>query len=202
MRILGSGSSSNSAASVIASTRSLSAASEALDTSSRRKISLLPYKEWTIRSRSWLTSAWNPRVSRVVVASFMRIAILRREREIGAGLRSSSPRARMAEYDGTAIHEHRRPSRVAGTTQRHLSRRSGRGARDTDRARPDWRRDFLQRPYGAGARQGRPASGDRRYRRARLLGRHAARSAGGVRRRDDERGCDGDRHRDPKRRRQ
>ncbi len=53
---------------MIASKRSLSAASEAFDTSSRRKISLLPYKEWTIRWRSWLTSAWKPRVSRVAVS--------------------------------------------------------------------------------------------------------------------------------------
>src|ERR1700733_989209 len=34
-------------------------ASEALEISSRRKISLLLYSEWTIRSRIWTTSAWN-----------------------------------------------------------------------------------------------------------------------------------------------
>src|SRR4051812_10483734 len=50
-----------------ASKRSLSAASEAFETSSRRKISLLLYKEWIIRLRSCLTSAWKPRVSFAVV---------------------------------------------------------------------------------------------------------------------------------------
>ncbi len=53
----------------MASNRSLSPASEAFETSSRRKISLLPYKEWIIRCRSCETSAWNPRVSFVDVAS-------------------------------------------------------------------------------------------------------------------------------------
>src|SRR5882757_2281418 len=46
-----------------ASKRSLSAASEAFETSSLRKISLLPYKEWIMRLSSCLTSAWKPRVS-------------------------------------------------------------------------------------------------------------------------------------------
>ncbi len=37
---------------------SLSSASEALDTSSRRKISGCEYREWMMRFSSWLTSAW------------------------------------------------------------------------------------------------------------------------------------------------
>ena len=40
------------------SSRSLSMASEAFEISSRRKISLLLYSEWIIRSRIWTTSAW------------------------------------------------------------------------------------------------------------------------------------------------
>ena len=48
-----------------ASKRSLSQASDALEISSRRKMSLLEYSEWIIRCRSCLTSAWKPRVSRV-----------------------------------------------------------------------------------------------------------------------------------------
>ena len=70
-RILSSPSLSNRAASVIASKRSLSHASEALEISSRRKISLLLYKEWIIRSSSCLTSAWKPSVSLVEVASLI-----------------------------------------------------------------------------------------------------------------------------------
>ena len=46
----------------------ISNASDALDISSRRKISLLLYKEWIIRFRSCLTSAWKPSVSRVDVS--------------------------------------------------------------------------------------------------------------------------------------
>ena len=38
---------------------SLSSASDALETSSRRKISGWEYSEWMISVRSWLTSAWN-----------------------------------------------------------------------------------------------------------------------------------------------
>ena len=65
---LGSGSCSNTAASVIASKRSLWPASDAFNTSSRRKISLFPYRECTIRCSSCLTSAWKPRVSLVGVS--------------------------------------------------------------------------------------------------------------------------------------
>ena len=50
--------SSYSAALSSASKRSLSQASEALETSSRRKISLLEYSEWVTRCRICLTSAW------------------------------------------------------------------------------------------------------------------------------------------------
>src|SRR5690606_33145209 len=59
----------------IASKRNLSQASEALDTSSRRKISLLLYKEWIIRCSSCLTSAWKPRVSDVVSVWLMVLVI-------------------------------------------------------------------------------------------------------------------------------
>ena len=45
-----------------ASNRSLSSASEALEISSRRKISLWLYSEWIISLSSCLTSAWKPRV--------------------------------------------------------------------------------------------------------------------------------------------
>ena len=40
--------------------RSLSAASAALETSSRRKISLFEYKEWIINCSSCFTSVWKP----------------------------------------------------------------------------------------------------------------------------------------------
>src|SRR5215469_11769228 len=43
-----------------ASKRSLSAASDALEISSRRKISFWLYREWTMRSRTCTTSAWKP----------------------------------------------------------------------------------------------------------------------------------------------
>ena len=56
------GASSNSALLSSASKRSLSQASDALETSSRRKISLLEYSEWVTRCRICLTSAWNDRV--------------------------------------------------------------------------------------------------------------------------------------------
>ncbi len=56
MRMRSSGSSLRSAQSVMASKRRRSQASDAFETSSRRKISLLPYKEWIIRWRSWRTS--------------------------------------------------------------------------------------------------------------------------------------------------
>src|SRR5438552_18909576 len=65
MRILRSASGPYKAFPASASKRSLSAASEAFETSSLRKISLLPYKEWIMRLRSCLTSAWKPRVSLV-----------------------------------------------------------------------------------------------------------------------------------------
>ena len=41
------------------SKRSLSSASDAFEISSRRKTSLSEYSEWTMRSSSCLTSAWN-----------------------------------------------------------------------------------------------------------------------------------------------
>ena len=47
----------------IASKRSLSQASDALEISSRRKISRLLYSEWIISCNSCLTSVWKPRVS-------------------------------------------------------------------------------------------------------------------------------------------
>jgi hypothetical protein len=56
------GASSHKALLSSASKRSLSHASDALDTSSRRKISLFEYSEWVTRCRICLTSAWNERV--------------------------------------------------------------------------------------------------------------------------------------------
>src|SRR5581483_11798613 len=47
----------------IARKRSRSQASEALEISSRRKISRLEYSEWIMRCSSWRTSAWNSRFS-------------------------------------------------------------------------------------------------------------------------------------------
>src|SRR5690606_15494145 len=47
----------------IDSKRSLSQASEALEISSRRKISLCEYSEWVTRCRTWATSASKARVS-------------------------------------------------------------------------------------------------------------------------------------------
>ena len=52
---------------VIASKRSLSSASEALEMSSRRKMSLCEYSEWIMRSSSCRTSVWNSWRSGVVV---------------------------------------------------------------------------------------------------------------------------------------
>src|SRR5438309_4972715 len=59
-----------------ASKRSLSAASEAFDISSLRKISLLPYKEWIMRSSSCLTSAWKPRVSLVAAVDIASLLLV------------------------------------------------------------------------------------------------------------------------------
>ncbi len=66
-RIFSSASFSNNSLLVSASKRSLSQASDALEISSRRNISLLLYKEWIMRSSSCLTSAWKPSVSLVAV---------------------------------------------------------------------------------------------------------------------------------------
>src|SRR6266853_4814090 len=73
-RILRSASEPYRALSKSASKRSLSAASEAFETSSLRKISLLPYKEWILRLSSCLTSAWKPRVSFATVAGMALLA--------------------------------------------------------------------------------------------------------------------------------
>ncbi|MNP66918.1 hypothetical protein D3C76_1626860 [compost metagenome] len=62
-RIFSSASPSNSSGLAKASKRNLSAASEALEISSRRKISLFEYKEWIMRCSSCFTSVWKPRVS-------------------------------------------------------------------------------------------------------------------------------------------
>src|SRR6267378_4428336 len=59
-----------------ASKRSLSAASEAFDISSLRKISLLPYKEWIMRLSSCLTSAWKPRVSLVAAVDIASLLLV------------------------------------------------------------------------------------------------------------------------------
>ena len=56
------GASSNNAALFRPSKRSLSQASEALDTSSRKKMSGFEYSEWVTRCSSCDTSAWNDRV--------------------------------------------------------------------------------------------------------------------------------------------
>src|SRR3990167_1202609 len=93
MRIFSSLSFSNSAASDKASKRSLSAASEALDINSRRQISLLLYKEWTIRCKSCLTSAWKPSVSFCVVVVVMKSSSCRQSKgdvaEIGLRIKIS-----------------------------------------------------------------------------------------------------------------
>src|SRR5690242_20780369 len=59
---------SSSAGLCSASKRSLSQASEALEISSRRKISRFEYSEWIISCSSCFTSAWNPSVSRLAWA--------------------------------------------------------------------------------------------------------------------------------------
>src|SRR4030095_12693105 len=84
-RIFGSGSLSKSAASVIASKRSLSPASDAFDTSSGRKISSWPYSECTIRCSSCFTSAWKPSVSFVAV-SVMEVRSVRVQPDLSLGL--------------------------------------------------------------------------------------------------------------------
>src|SRR5690606_20703709 len=58
----------------IDSKRSLSQASEALEISSRRKISLCEYSEWVTRCRTWATSASKARVSVVAVMDSVRVA--------------------------------------------------------------------------------------------------------------------------------
>src|SRR5579864_7237032 len=65
MRMRRSESPSKSVGFPSASNRSLSQASEAFETSSRRKISRFEYSEWIIKPSSSLTSAWKPSVSRV-----------------------------------------------------------------------------------------------------------------------------------------
>ena len=67
--IFRSGSLSYRAGAASASKRSLSPASDAFEISSRRKISLLLYREWIISESSCLTSAWNPSVCRVAACS-------------------------------------------------------------------------------------------------------------------------------------
>src|SRR6185503_1404429 len=118
-RIFGSGSLSKSAASVIASKRSLSPASDAFDTSSRRKISLLPYKECTIRWSSCLTSAWKPRVSLVAV-SVIRISWG------GSGLCVRALRCERLEERSGALVDWRRTAGPAAPADahRHVDRRA------------------------------------------------------------------------------
>src|SRR5262245_26382735 len=89
-RIRSSPSPSNRAGAAIASNRSLSAASEAFDTSSRRNTSLLPYSECTIRCRSCFTSAWKSRVS--VAGAVMGFASGSDVAEIGAEVSPIKPR--------------------------------------------------------------------------------------------------------------
>ena len=54
--------------------RSLSSASEALETSSRRNTSRLEYSEFTIRSSRRFTSAWYSKVSPSAAAGFSSVA--------------------------------------------------------------------------------------------------------------------------------
>jgi hypothetical protein len=63
-----SASDSNNAGLAMASKRSLSQASDALLTSSRRKMSRLLYSEWIIRCSSCFTSAWKFMVWAVAVS--------------------------------------------------------------------------------------------------------------------------------------
>jgi hypothetical protein len=60
----------------IDSKRSLSHASEALLTSSRRKISLLEYSEWIMRCSSCFTSAWNPSVCRLPASAPVAVVLM------------------------------------------------------------------------------------------------------------------------------
>ncbi len=91
----------------IDSKRSLSQASDPLDTSSRRKISLFEYREWIIRLRSCLTSAWNPRVSLcsvsvvlIPIRSFLRYAALRYAAARDGSWRSAAARPGDGFWDG------------------------------------------------------------------------------------------------------
>ncbi len=70
IHIASSGSPASSAGVASARKRSLSLASEALEISSRRKISRWLYSEWIISCMSWRTSAWKPCVSRGVDIGF------------------------------------------------------------------------------------------------------------------------------------
>src|SRR5678815_5154312 len=118
-RIFGSGSLAKSAGPVIASKRSLSPASDAFDTSSRRKISLFPYRECTIRCSSCLTSAWKPRVSLVAV-SVIRLSWGE------SGLCVRALRCEPLEERGCAFVDWRRTAGAAAAADahRHVDRRA------------------------------------------------------------------------------
>src|SRR5690242_8261358 len=98
------------------SKRSLSAASAALDTSSRRKISLFEYSEWIISCSSCLTSVWKPRVcgcdSVMGVAPWMQAA--------SAAMPSGYGPARAFQGVATALVYHARPDDPPAVRHRRL----------------------------------------------------------------------------------
>ena len=90
--------------------------------------------------------------------------------------------------DSTRLRELQAPLKEKYRDDARCRGRHAEGAR-----RPRRRRDRLQGRDRARPGRGRPASGDRRQRARSLLRRHAARSAGRLRRRHPEGGRDGDR---------
>src|SRR5688572_2723846 len=82
---------------VMASKRTLSSASEALEISSLRKMSLWEYSEWIMRSSSWRTSVWNSWRWGVVVLMVFLITHAART------ARRDLPRERQAHQEGAPL---------------------------------------------------------------------------------------------------
>src|ERR1044071_1004477 len=157
---------------VSCSNRSLSRASEALEISSRRKMSLSEYSEWTMRSRSCLTSAWNSWRSADPVDSAGAGAWLMARGQVskqGAGrakwvrskkfpareFTTASPRswgAHGSDRDRQLIQELRADKR---SVERQLQDRAWRGHRPAgpERSRQDHAHEDLDRLPGAGHRR-------------------------------------------------
>src|SRR5690606_31723245 len=112
----------------IDSKRSLSQASEALEISSRRKISLCEYSEWVTRCRTWATSASNARVSARVSVFVVMEFLDRAERmaRICARRRGIQVRRAPAREAGTGAARRQRSVRSFAWPAAGIARDAGR----------------------------------------------------------------------------